>query len=151
MATTTCQRRGTAATVAEIIRELYSRAPARLPSTPIRSTAKVDAGQDGRQGAAATERAGVAVAVGARDRAGRDGRGDRAEADQDDDHGGHADPGAAQAADLDPFRVDRPAEGLGARGARASVVVPRDVRVWWSSGSPLGGSAYSTLSRVSSR
>ena len=42
MATTTCQRRGTDATVAEIIRELYSRAPARLPRTPIRSTAKVD-------------------------------------------------------------------------------------------------------------
>ena len=38
--TTTCQRRGTAAMVAEIMREPYSRAPARAPRTPTRSTAK---------------------------------------------------------------------------------------------------------------
>ena len=37
--TTTCQRRGTAAMVAEIMREPYSLAPARAPRTPTRSTA----------------------------------------------------------------------------------------------------------------
>ena len=37
--TTTCQRRGTAAMVAKIMREPYSRAPARAPRTPTRSTA----------------------------------------------------------------------------------------------------------------
>lgn len=38
LATTTCQRRGTAAIVAAIMREAYSRVPARQPITPIRRT-----------------------------------------------------------------------------------------------------------------
>jgi hypothetical protein len=40
LATTTCQRRGTAAIVAEIIREPYSRAPAKAPRMPASRTAK---------------------------------------------------------------------------------------------------------------
>ena len=40
LATTTCHRRGTAATVAAIIRDPYSRAPASAPRMPMSRTAK---------------------------------------------------------------------------------------------------------------